>query len=88
MGNFVSLDCPDMQFQIKQSSREMSNPTGRSWTHLKKVARYLVRVKRIVWTFGWQDEPKYYRVYTDSDWGGHVKDRKSTSGGVWMLGSH
>ena len=24
----------------------------------------------------------------DSDWGGNVKDRKSTSGGVWMLGSH
>merc|ERR1712046_163593 len=27
-------------------------------------------------------------VLADSDWGGNVKDRKSTSGGVWMLGNH
>ena len=24
----------------------------------------------------------------DSDWGSNLKDRKSTSGGVWMLGRH
>ena len=24
----------------------------------------------------------------DSDWGGCVKDRRSTSGGLWMLGDH
>jgi hypothetical protein len=27
-------------------------------------------------------------VAADSDWGGNHKDRKSTSGGVWMLGKH
>eukprot|EP00973_Karenia_brevis_P062640 8710013-Karenia_brevis.AAC.1 len=25
-GNFMSLDCPDLQFPIKQSSRNMANP--------------------------------------------------------------
>ena len=27
-------------------------------------------------------------VFADSDWGGTVRDRRSTSGGVWMLGGH
>ena len=27
-------------------------------------------------------------TYSDSDWGGRPGSRKSTSGGVWMIGSH
>ena len=42
----------------------------------------------MLWEFRWQDEPKYARVFGDSDWGGSKRDRKSTSGGVWMLGEH
>eukprot|EP00973_Karenia_brevis_P042982 5950446-Karenia_brevis.AAC.1 len=38
--NFLSLDCPDMQFPVKQSSRDMANPTVASWRMLKKIARY------------------------------------------------
>eukprot|EP00973_Karenia_brevis_P069448 9657601-Karenia_brevis.AAC.1 len=36
--NFMSLDCPDLQFPIKQSSRDMANPTIGSWIILRKVA--------------------------------------------------
>eukprot|EP00973_Karenia_brevis_P063000 8758057-Karenia_brevis.AAC.1 len=79
--NFMSLDCLDHQFPIKKSSRSVAHPTRSSWSHLKKVARYLIGVETIVWRFGFQEEPKYCRVYTDSDWGGHVKDKRSTSGG-------
>ena len=38
--------------------------------------------------FELQDEPKFSHTVEDSDWAGNVKDRKSTSGGVWMLGKH
>eukprot|EP00973_Karenia_brevis_P036003 4966773-Karenia_brevis.AAC.1 len=69
----MSLDCPDSQFPIKQSSRSMARPNRSSWTHLKKVARYLIGVERIVWKLEWQDEPKYCKVITDSAWGGDVK---------------
>ena len=55
---------------------------------MKKVARYLFNRERIVWRFDWQNEPSHCYVASDSDWGGNVKDRKSTSGGVWMLGNH
>ena len=42
----------------------------------------------MVWRFGWQEEGAQGTLYTDSDWGGTARDRKSTSGGVWMIGAH
>eukprot|EP00973_Karenia_brevis_P001171 160058-Karenia_brevis.AAC.1 len=39
---FMSLDWPELQFPIKQCSRDMANPKVVSWRTLNKVARYLV----------------------------------------------
>eukprot|EP00973_Karenia_brevis_P085087 11810424-Karenia_brevis.AAC.1 len=36
--NFMSLDWPELQFAIKQCSRDMANPKVFSWRLLKKVA--------------------------------------------------
>ena len=72
----------------KEASREMACPRQGSWKRLKKVARYVAGRKRVVWKFGYQDEPEGLEVFGDSDWGGRVGNRKSTSGGVIMLGSH
>ena len=55
---------------------------------MEKVVRYLVGRERVVWYFKWQEEPRGSYVITDSDWGGTKRDRRSTSGGVWMLGGH
>ena len=41
----------------------------------------------MVWKFGWQEEVDLATLLVDSDWGGG-KERKSTSGGVWLLGGH
>jgi len=87
--NFLSLDCPDLQFVIKQCSREMARPTYGSWKRMKKVARYLLGRSAVVWLFPWQEEVvKVSYGRSDSDWGGNARDRRSTSGGVWMLGMH
>ena len=86
--NFMSQDCQDLQFPIKPCSREMAKPKKGSWRSLKKVARYLLNREKVVWEFELQDEPKFSHTVGDSDWGGNVRDRKSTSGGVWMLGKH
>ena len=86
--NFLSLDSPDLQFPIKQCSRDMGTPKRGSFKGLKKMARYLVGRKRVVWNFAWQDEQKFAQVFSDSDWGGTSKDRRSTSGGTWSLGGH
>ena len=84
----MSQDCPDSQFHIKPCSREMGKPKKGSWRSLKTVARYLLSRRKVVWEFELQDDLKFSHTVGDSDWGGNVKDRKSTSGGAWMLGKH
>ena len=44
--------------------------------------------ERVVWRYEWQDEGADWRVYSDSDWAGDKKTRKSCSGGVLMKGTH
>ena len=73
---FMSLDCPDMEFPVKQCSREMAKPKRGSWKSFKKVARYLVGRTKVVWEFTWQEEAKLSYVLPDSDWGGNKRDRK------------
>ena len=65
----------------------MARPIG-SWRNLKRVARYMLGVKAVKWVYKWQEEPTHCHVTAESEWGGNVKDRKSTSGGGWMLGDH
>lgn len=86
--NFLSLDCPDLQHPTKELSRDMAKPRNISWKRMKKIARYLVNRDRVVWHFKWQDPAALSHVCSDSDWGGRPGSRKSTSGGVWMIGSH
>ena len=37
--NFLSQDCPDLQFPTKQCSRQMAKPARGSWKTMKKMAR-------------------------------------------------
>ena len=86
--NYLSQDSPELQFVVKEVSKDMAKPKVGSWRRLKKVARFLLGRVRVVWRFGWQDEPKYAYVFSDSDWGGNSRDRRSTSGGTWRIGKH
>jgi hypothetical protein len=86
--NFLAQDCPDLQFPAKEVCREMSSPTLRSWHKLKRLARYLVHRRAAVYRFEWQEEGYPMTLYTDSDWAGCRRTRKSTSGGVIMIGRH
>ena len=65
----------------------MITPTGNGVTALKMLGRYLEGHKRLVFEYPWQ-EAKGFEIYSDTDWAGCVKTRKSTSGGCLMMGSH
>ena len=56
------------------------------WRLLKKISRYLIHCPRI--RYAWQKRPTRLDGYTDSDWGGCTKSRKTTSGVVIMVGRH
>ena len=86
--NFLAADCPDSQLPAKEVCRDMAEPTAEAFRKLKKVARYLLFRKAVSFRFVWQREGEQLRVFTDSDWAGCLKTRKSTSGGVVKLGTH
>ena len=66
----------------------MANPVIGAWKRLKRVTRFVKARKSVIWDFPWQDECVEVHVYADSDWGGRRGSRKSTSGGLVMIGKH
>ena len=86
-GNYLAADRIDVQFAAKEVCRWMAHPTEQSWAALKRLCRYLVGLPRLVYTFRWQ-EVEAIDVYTDTDWAGCPRTRKSTSGGCVMVGRH
>ena len=86
--NYMGPDHPDMQYAIKEAARCMALPRQCDWKLLKKIGRYLIHRPRLVLRYGWQRRPSSLDGYTDSDWGGCTKSRKSTSGAVMMVGGH
>ena len=63
----------------------MSAPAERSIQKLKRLARYVLQHPRAVWKYGPESEDGVVAVYSDSDWGGCVRTRRSTSGGMIAL---
>ena len=86
--NFLAADRPDLQYASKETSRRMANPQNQDWELLKRVARYLISHRRLVHVYEWQDEGPTVSVYTDSNWAGCLKTRKSTSGACLFNGNH
>ncbi len=86
-GNYLAADRLDVQFACKEVCRWMARPTAHAWEALKRVCRYLNKSPRLVYEFR-QQSVSHVDVFTDTDWAGCPKTRKSTSGGCVMLGGH
>ena len=86
--NYLAFDRPDLQFATKEVCREMARPTTGSLRRLKRIALYLFGRPRLVWKYNMQSACNIIDIYTDSNWAGCHLTRKSTSGGVAMLGAH
>ena len=86
--NYMSLDRADLSFASKEASRGMSAPTKGDVVRLKRILRYLKGAPRVMNCFQWQEPQGQILGYSDSDWAGCTKTRKSTPGGCMMLGQH
>ena len=65
----------------------MSDPTKLGVEALKRLGRYLVKRRRLVFLYPFQEEVECMEVYADTDHAGCLRTRKSTSGGCVMLGA-
>ena len=53
-----------------------------------RIGRYLLGRPRTIWKFDLQESTSQFDTYTDANWAGCRRTRKSTSGGVIMIGTH
>ena len=86
-GNYLAADRIDSQFGCKEVCRWMSRPSMHSWKALKRLCRFLNGLPRLVYVYR-QQTVDCIDVYTDTDWAGRPKTRKSTSGGCILMGRH
>lgn len=87
--NYLAQDAPEIQYAAKEVCRDMAKPSHDSWRKLKILARFILERESVVWRFEWQDDVDLVlRVFSDSDWAGCRRTRRSTSGGAVMLGGH
>ena len=85
--NYIGPDRPDLQYCSKDICRWMSSPTNLGQDALKRLVRFLLGRKRLVFRYPWQMAGTL-KCYSDTDWAGCPKTRKSTSGVCLMLGAH
>ena len=86
--NYASLDNPRISYAAKEVSRTMSKPRVGDEVKLKRILRYLSEIPNCKYFYNWQEEPACLVGFTDSDWAGCRRTRRSTSGGAVMHGQH
>ena len=90
--NFLSLDRMDIQYAAKEICRNMAAPTMGGLRKLKRLVRYLVQVPEAELHFGASEIIQSHGgclsvdVYVDSDWAGCLQTRRSTNGGLVVVG--
>ena len=66
----------------------MARPVRKDVCKLHRMIRYLKQNPRAVFQYPHQDLSSRVDVFSDSNWAGCLKTRKSTQGGACMFGQH
>ena len=86
--NYMSQDRYDLSSASKCMSQSMANPRVGDEMLIKRVIRYLRKYPRCINHMPFQDSGNPLRIMVDSDWAGDINNRRSTSGGLILLGKH
>ena len=66
----------------------MCQPSKGDLKKLRRLARYLITVPRVVLQYPYQEQQQVVQGFSDSDFAGCRRTAKSTSGGVILKGAH
>ena len=86
--NYLAQDRSDIVYATKELTRQMSAPRNGDRRAMKRLARYLMKRPRVVTLYKYQTCNKFIDTWVGTDYAGCKRTRKSTSGGVIMLGEH
>ena len=67
--HFLAADRPELPLGAKEVCRWMSAPTELGHGGLKRLGRYVLDHKRLVYVYPWQGA-KHVETYSDTDWAG------------------
>ncbi|CAJ1373293.1 unnamed protein product [Effrenium voratum] len=86
---YLSQDRPDVIHASRTLASAMKSPKMGDWLRLKKVVRYLLKYPYMKRTF-LEQRPEEVDVlaWSDSDWAGDLRTRRSTTGSVVKIGHH
>ena len=76
---------PAITYAVNNVAKFSSHPTIQHWTGVKRIMRYLKCTTNLDLLYSKQESSKCVG-YSDSDWGGDLDDRKSTSGFFFQIG--
>ena len=86
--NFLAQDRAELLFAAKEDSRHMSAPCKGDLGPIKRIGRFLLGRPKSVTLYAWQDVPNGITAYTDSNWAGCTRTRKSKRGAAFLHGGH
>ena len=84
----TSLDHSQIAYAAKEAPRTIAAPPRGNLQKAKRIIRYLRSHPTSVSRFVLQDPQSNPTGYTDSDWAGCRRTRRSTSGGAILNGTH
>eukprot|EP00973_Karenia_brevis_P033160 4574988-Karenia_brevis.AAC.1 len=64
----VALDRPDIQYSAKEIARALSKPTVQAEECVKRIVRYLIGLRRLMWKYPRQDTRSFLDGYSDANW--------------------
>ena len=80
----IAVARPDIAFIVNALSRYNSAPTELHMTALTRVLRYLKGTQDLALTYSRETTPALV-AFSNADWAGDTKTRKSTSGNVFLM---
>ena len=86
--SYLSQDRCELQFAVRELARRMQQPNAKNMQALKHLMRFLKGSPRCLVVCNRQPEQPFVDVFSDSDWAGCTKTRRSTSSSYVMLGRH
>ena len=75
---------PDISYTISTLSQFLQDPTEIHMTAVRHILRYLKGTSHFCITYGTCKELRILG-FSDSNWGGNLNDRKSTTGYLYMI---
>jgi hypothetical protein len=81
----IAHDRCDIQWATKEVARSMQHPTEIDAWRVKRICRYLAHHRELYQMYEVTEEVTRVVTTVDADWGGCVKSRRSSCGGVMCL---